>query len=323
MITQRFAPMAAFLLSAVLFTACSKDDVTQPLLRAENEVAVSAQAAAVTMNSWMTGIADNTSIAALSIPGTHDSGARTEPVAGTAKCQDLTIAAQLEAGVRFLDIRCRHIGNAFAIHHGSVYQNMNFNDVLVACTGFLTSHPGETIIMSVKEEYDATDNTRTFEQTFDSYVQQYANFWSLGATIPTLGQVRGKIVLLRRFGASATPKGIEATNWGDNTTFTINNSNASLKIQDQYVVPDNNAKWNTITSLFNESSTQSNNVLYINFTSGYKSLIFSIPSITTVSNFINPKINTYFTTNTHGRFGIIPMDFANADRASRIVNTNF
>jgi 1-phosphatidylinositol phosphodiesterase len=321
--TQRFLPVAGFLLSAVFFTACSKDDATQPLLQAHNEVAITTEAAAVAMNSWMTSLPDNSSIAALSIPGTHDSGARTEPVSGTAKCQDLTIAAQLEAGVRFLDIRCRHIGNAFAIHHGSIYQNLNFNDVLLACTGFLTSHPGETIVMSVKEEYDATDNTRTFEQTFDSYVQQYFSFWSLGATIPTLGQVRGKIVLLRRFGATATPKGIDATAWADNTTFTINNSNASLKIQDQYVVPDNNAKWNNINTLLTEARTQSNNVLYVNFTSGYKSLIFSIPSITTVSGNINPRINTYFTTNTHGRFGIIPMDFVNAERASLIVNTNF
>jgi 1-phosphatidylinositol phosphodiesterase len=321
--TQRFMPLAGILLTAVFFSGCSKEDAVQPALKADNAVAVTAQATAVAMNSWMTSLPDNSSIASLSIPGTHDSGARVEPVAGTAKCQDLTIAAQLDAGVRFLDIRCRHIGNAFAIHHGSIYQNMNFNDVLLACTSFLTSHPGETIVMSVKEEYDATDNTRTFEQTFDTYVQQYSSFWSLGATIPTLGQVRGKIVLLRRFGATSVPKGIDATAWADNTVFTINNSNASLKIQDQYVVPDNNAKWNNINALFTEASTQSNNVLYINFSSGYKSLIFGIPSITTVSGNINPRINTYFTTNTHGRFGIIPMDFVNAERASLIANTNF
>lgn len=323
--TRRFNPFAGIILSALLFTACSKEEAIAPRLKAGNGVALKPgfDAANVAMNAWMSGIADHTSIAALSIPGTHDSGARVEPVSGTAKCQDLTIAAQLEAGVRFLDIRCRHIDNAYAIHHGSIYQNLNFNDVLLACTGFLSNHPDETIIMSVKEEYDATNNTRSFEQTFDSYVQQYAAFWHLGATIPTLGQVRGKIVLLRRFGATATPKGIDATAWGDNTVFTINNSNASLKVQDQYVVPDNNAKWNNITSLFTESNTTANNVLYINFTSGYRSLIFGIPSITTVSGNINPRLNTYFATNTHGRYGIVPMDFVNAERASLIANTNF
>lgn len=317
-------PFAGLLLSAALFTGCSKEDTVYPELQSDRQLAVNNTAvAAVAMNNWMSSLPDNTSIAAISIPGTHDSGARVEPVAGTAKCQDLTIAAQLEAGIRFLDIRCRHINNAFAIHHGSIYQNLNFNDVLLACTGFLNSHPGEVIVMSVKEEYDATGNNRTFEQTFDTYVQQYSAYWSLGATVPTLGQVRGKIVLLRRFGATTTPKGIDATSWGNNTTFTINNGSASLKIQDQYVVPDNTVKWNNITALLTEAKAQTSNVLYINFTSGYRSLIFSIPSIPTVSNVINPNITSYFTTNTQGRFGIIPMDFASADRTSLIVNTNF
>ncbi|MVT08639.1 phosphatidylinositol-specific phospholipase C [Chitinophaga tropicalis] len=323
MTKHHFLHAAAAVLLAVSLAGCSKESSPNELILPDNKLAAATEAAAVSLNSWMTGLPDNTSIAGLSIPGTHDSGARFEPVSGTAKCQDLTIAAQLEAGIRFLDIRCRHIGNAFAIHHGSIYQNLNFNDVLLACSAFLNSHPGECIVMSIKEEYDATDNTRTFEQTFDSYVQQYSGSWWLGAAIPTLGQVRGKIVLLRRFGASATPKGIEATAWGDNTTFTITNSNASLRVQDQYVVPDNSGKWNTITTLLNEARTQNPAVLYLNFTSGYKSLIFGIPSITTVSNSINPSVTSYFTSNTHGRFGIIPMDFANADRASLIVNTNF
>lgn len=311
--------IAAGLLLAISFSSCKKEDISPDLKLQELAVAQVPPAS----NTWMTVLSDNTSIAALSIPGTHDSGARVEPVSGTAKCQNLTIAEQLEAGIRFLDIRCRHIGNAFAIHHGSVYQNLNFNDVLLACNTFLGNHPGEVIVMSVKEEYDASGNTRTFEQTFDSYVQQYSNRWSLGAAVPTLGQVRGKIVLLRRFGVTSTPKGIDATSWGDNTTFTINNGNATLKVQDQYVVPDNNVKWNNISALLTDAATQSNNTLYINFASGYKSLIFSIPSITTVSAAINPKITNYFTTNTHGRYGVVLMDFAESTKSTLILNTNF
>src|SRR5439155_23215825 len=131
---------------------------------------------------------------------------------------------------RFVDIRCRHIGDAFAIHHGSIYQNMNFDDVLNACFSFLTSNPGECIIMSVKEEYDPSNNTRTFEQTFDAYTAKNPTHWYLGDAVPTLGSVRGKIVLLRRFSAASTPKGIDATNWADNTTFTINNAASQLRV---------------------------------------------------------------------------------------------
>src|SRR5687767_7668450 len=75
-------------------------------------------------NNWLTPLDGNLPLSQFSIPGTHDSGALVEPVSGTAKCQNLSIADQLNAGVRFLDIRCRHINDAFAIHHGAVYQNM-------------------------------------------------------------------------------------------------------------------------------------------------------------------------------------------------------
>lgn len=317
---------AALLAAIAIFCAsCGKDpQPAQPRPQPET-LAASGQPAALlaAMNNWMTGIADNTSIARITIPGTHDSGARFEPVAGTAKCQDLTIAQQLEAGVRFLDIRCRHIGDAFAIHHGSIYQNLNFTDVVNACLSFLDSNPGETIVMCVKEEYNPTDNTRSFEQTFDSYVAVNPTRWHLGAAVPTLGAVRGKIVLLRRFGASSTPKGIDATNWADNTTFTSTTPDATLRVQDQYVVPDNNAKWTGVANLFSEANASTGNTLYINFTSGYRSLIFGIPSITTVSNNINPRINTFFTTNTFGRYGIVPMDFVDATRAQLIVESNF
>jgi 1-phosphatidylinositol phosphodiesterase len=318
--------VSLFISVCIVSLSCKKD--LQQDQAAGNEQAQSTPqsriaATAISATGWMQSLPDNYLLSQLSIPGSHDAGARFEPVAGTAKCQSLTIAEQLNAGIRFLDIRCRHIDNAFAIHHGSIYQNLNFDDVLNACFTFLNSNPGECIVMCVKEEYDATNNTRTFEQTFDTYTQKNPSHWYQGAAIPTLGSVRGKIVLARRSGATTTPKGIAATNWADNTTFTINNTESQLRVQDNYVVPDNNVKWTNVTNLLTEAKSGSSSTLYINFTSGYRSLIFSIPSITTVSNNINPRISSYFTTNTQGRYGIIPMDFSDAGKAALIAQTNF
>lgn len=283
-----------------------------------------ASLASVGISNWMSGIQDNTSISKISIPGTHDSGAMREVPSnsGTAKTQNLTISEQLNAGVRFLDVRCRHIDNSFAIHHGAIYQNLNFDDVLNACYAFLDSHPTETIIMSVKEEYNASNTTRTFEKTFDSYVQKNPSKWDLGTNIPNLGSVRGKIKLLRRFSAE-TSKGIDATAWADNTTFDINNSNASLKVQDYYQVGNNDDKWSKISALYNEAKNDTSSKLFINFTSGYKPLIFGIPSIPTVSNAINPKLKTLFQGSLQGSYGIMPIDFVNAELAELIIKTNF
>ena len=269
-------------------------------------------------NNWMTPLDGNLPLSQFSIPGTHDSGARVEPVSGTAKCQDLSIADQLNAGVRFLDIRCRHLNNAFTIHHGSVYQNLNFDDVLNATIGFLNANPGETVIMSVKEEHTPSGNTRSFEATFDAYVAQNPSKWNLGSAIPTLTQARGKIVLFRRFGASSTPKGIDASNWPDNTTFS---TGGTLRVQDRYNVSDNDSKWAAILQVLNEARYGGPNTLYVNFASGVGS-IFGIPNIPMVSNNINPRISTFFSTNTSGRFGAVLMDFADAAKCTAIYSTN-
>ncbi|RQO34233.1 phosphatidylinositol diacylglycerol-lyase [Chryseobacterium sp. KBW03] len=326
---KRFTAITLGVVTASIFFSCSNDSMME---RDSNETSSMSLAKAssktsllpIAMNSWMSGLQDNISISKISIPGTHDSGARVDApvVSGTAKTQDLSIAEQLNAGVRFLDIRCRHIDNSFAIHHGAIYQNLNFDDVLNACYAFLNSHPSETIIMSVKEEYDASNTTRSFEQTFDSYVQKNSSKWDLGANIPTLGAVRGKIKLLRRF-SSGTTKGINASPWADNTTFDINNSGVQLKVQDYYKVTNNDDKWNGISNLLNDAKNDTNGKLFVNFTSGYKPGIFGIPSIPTVSNNINPKLKTFFQTNTQGSFGIMPIDFVNAELSELIVKTNF
>lgn len=270
-------------------------------------------------NDWMTSLNGALPLSQFSIPGSHDAGARFEPFPGSAKCQNLTITEQLNAGVRFLDIRCRHVDNAFTIHHGQVYQNINFTDVLNSTLGFLDANPGETVIMSVKEEYTPQNNTRSFEATFDSYVAQTPSRWLLGSGIPTLTAARGKIVLFRRFGASSLPKGIDASSFSDNTTFSVG---GTLRVQDRYVVPENDPKWAAILAMLNEARHGGPDTLYVNFSSGYKTGNFGIPNLTVVSDNINPRLTTFFDNNPSGRFGTILMDFADAARCALIYNTN-
>ncbi|ASZ12303.1 phosphatidylinositol-specific phospholipase C [Chitinophaga pendula] len=321
--TQRMliATMAFVTLGAM--NACQKDvqDLTPGALTKEKKQAVTTEQV-WSLNNWMTSLPDNNNLAKLSIPGTHDSGARHEPLGGTAKTQTLSIREQLDAGVRFLDVRCRHIDNAFAIHHGAIYQQLNFDDVLNATISFLNANPKECVVMSIKEEHTPSNNNRSFEETFNTYVQKNPSKWYLGETIPTLGTARGKIVLVRRFGASNV-KGIDVTNWADKATFSINNGNASLRVQDQYEVKNNDNKWNAITGLLSEAKSGSDTVMYLNFTSGYAPMIFGIPNITKVSDDMNGRLNNYFTAGTKGRFGIVIMDFATGDRAGKIISTNF
>ncbi|TBO40602.1 phosphatidylinositol-specific phospholipase C [Pedobacter kyonggii] len=312
--------------SACLFTACKKEQVSpveNPSLKAKTATTDFALLQAPpALSMWMSGLSNTTPVSRLSIPGTHDSGAMFEPVVNTAKCQNIGIGAQLDLGVRYLDIRCRHIDNAFAIHHGAIYQNLNFQNVINACLDFLNANPSETILMCVKEEHTPSNNNRSFEETFNTYTQQNPNKWDLSEGLPSLGALRGKIKLIRRFAATGV-KGINATAWSDNTTFDINSSFGGIRVQDVYKVNDLASKWTTVEGQLNAAKADSSNKLYINYASGYQPGIFTIPNITVVSNYINPRLSGYFTNNPSGRYGVIPMDFVDQSKAQSIVNKNF
>jgi len=78
----------------------------------------------------MSYLLDITPLINVTISGTHDSGTYNGAtgfnafVNGYVKTQDHSITRQLDDGIRYLDIRCRHIGNAFAIHHDKYYVDL-------------------------------------------------------------------------------------------------------------------------------------------------------------------------------------------------------
>ncbi|MDB4958477.1 MAG: phosphatidylinositol diacylglycerol-lyase [Myxococcales bacterium] len=271
-------------------------------------------------SDWMSRVTDMRYLTELSIPGTHDAGARFEPYPGLSKAQELTIAQQLAAGVRFFDIRCRHVDNQFLIYHGAIDQNQTFDEVLATMFGFLDAHPKEALIVSIKEESVASGATRTFEETFATYVAQARDRWFLEAGVPLLGDARGKLVLLRRFPATSLPLGIDASPWADNATFSIANA-ASLRVQDAYKVSDDASKWTAIASLLAEPGAGNSPTLFLDFTSGYQT-IMGLPNITSVSDDINPRLDTLLADPATANLGVLVMDFVTAPRAAAIVSTN-
>ncbi|MEV6395683.1 phosphatidylinositol-specific phospholipase C [Streptomyces sp. NPDC051907] len=176
--------------------------------------ALAAPRRTLSAQDWMAGHGDSTPLQRLTIPGTHDSGAR---FGGPwAECQNTTIAQQLNSGVRFLDVRCRVTGDSFAIHHGPAFQNMMFGDVLIACRDFLAARPSETVLMRVKQEY-SSDSDATFRRIFDTYldVKGWRPLFRIGEGIPALGEARGKVVLLADNG------GLPGVRYADGALFDV------------------------------------------------------------------------------------------------------
>ena len=85
--------------------------------------------------SWMSTLDSSLSLGAIAMPGTHDSGATKDLVLpGTARCQSLTIAEQLDIGVRYFDIRLRRVDGDLHVYHGEADQELTFTQVLTDVT---------------------------------------------------------------------------------------------------------------------------------------------------------------------------------------------
>ena len=249
----------------------------------------------------------------MSIPGTHNSGTYDiflSTAVGFAKCQDRSITDQMNAGIRFLDIRCRHIENAFAIHHGQVYANINFDDVLRQVRDFLSANPTEIVLMRVSNEHDAQDNTRSFTATFQSYVDKYPNlFWlNNGNNDPTLGLIRGKVVVLRDGPRNENIDGKYGLAYGGN-----------FNIQDNCEVSTAEKKL-SVAEMFEKTKNGQKRV--INYLSGYSINLFTLKIPKDMAKEVNPLMSDLIVKNKPAYVGIIPADFTTDDLIDKVVGVN-
>lgn len=194
---------------------------------------------------WMGNVHDNKFLDELSIPGTHDSGTcsvdnDTEPQTSQVKCQQDYIPTQLLEGIRYFDIRLGK-GDDPGIDHGGFYlfkKDGNFlhlSDVIGYFTTFLKENPTEALIMLVSRGNDeATDEGIT--TAFAKVMDENPDLFYTSSRVPTLGEVRGKIVLLRRFrlagnSVSGHTWGLDLTEWDDKAK-THSDSTTMCLVQD-------------------------------------------------------------------------------------------
>ncbi|WP_165055509.1 MULTISPECIES: phosphatidylinositol-specific phospholipase C domain-containing protein [unclassified Adlercreutzia] len=165
----------------------------------------------------MTAVGGDTLLSAISLPGTHDSGALsidndTEPQTSMAKCQQDYIPTQLNLGIRYLDMRLGN-GDDPGVNHGGMYAyrkdhtGLKLSDVFEYCKTFLGANSTETIVMlATNSDGDNAKITSAFAKYLGEKKPDSDETWFYdGRHVPTLAEARGKIVLLRRF----TPEGAD------------------------------------------------------------------------------------------------------------------
>ncbi|PED41887.1 phosphatidylinositol-specific phospholipase C [Bacillus cereus] len=223
----------------------------------------------IVLSEWMRKIPDSWTLAQMSIPGTHDSGTfKIKKM--MVRTQDRDFNKQMLMGVRFFDIRGRVTDdNTIVLHHGAVYLKVTLHQFINEARIFLKNYPSETIIMSLKEEYKAMPGAKdSFVDTFEKRYFKDSIFLKKEGNI-TMGDARGKIVLLRRYTGSKIKGGYSNFRWPDNTTFTSTiNGNIKISVQDQYNVTEDKKK-DAINNMLIYSATNAldPNHIHINFTS--------------------------------------------------------
>ncbi len=288
-------------------------------------------------HNWMNFVSSRKKLSELTIPGTHDTG--TWKIGGLYHCQDRNLNDQLEAGIRFLDIRLKPSGKNDELevwHGGSGNAHLNFrNDIVGVCRDFLTRNPSETIVMSIKDESQTYVREEAFYNRLHKDMHSFGHLFYLEDKIPCLNEVRGRIVFLRRCWANK-PEGIDVTGrWPDGgnhkngTGSWTNGAGIPITVQDKYsgfLSVKKNDKFKDHVKPLLEEAAKGADRLYINFASGVLdgggSSAFPPKSLAEVTNRL---LLEYLNANPQLRYGIIAMDFPELEPAliKKLIECNY
>lgn len=268
------------------------------------------------LNDWMGRLlADDLPLAFVSMPGTHNSASSSigsrhpGPVVAAARCQGRDLAGQLATGVRFFDLRLRPCG---VLCHGVVSCGLTIQAALEAFSEFLLAHPGEVLLARIKDERP-TDNSAlrvdalvrglAEETCFPLFTDPRFPLFT-GARWPSVGEARGKIVLIRDWSL-----GNFGVPWGSD----------HMQIQDEYWQNSGKAKWEVVERHLRAARPDAER-LHVHFTSA-TSLPTGVPI--KIARAVNPRLAAHLRSTPIRRFvGVVAMDFPSVQLCELIVQRN-
>ncbi|WP_370076901.1 ricin-type beta-trefoil lectin domain protein [Streptacidiphilus sp. MAP12-16] len=304
---------------------------------------------------WMAQVPDQTGLGALSVPGTHDTLAIHGGLAPAAyEAQEdhgdgaASLDAQLNAGIRAIDIRVRVVngGTAFAIHHTDVYQNANFDDVLTHARSFLSAHPGESILMDLHGECDAdtteggsgsssighcADDPSNITaadriRILAGYVSRYPGLFyaptvtgSSTAGMPTVGQVRGHVVLADFTG----PRGEMYSGYG---LTQLTTGNSGQYVENDWTQCGLAQKWSEAQANLVAASNDTTGSMYTTYTSANCSPFGAGPADMAGGYFggsgVNQRALDYLNSGGAARTGVVLTDYPGHALIDAIISRN-
>lgn len=275
-------------------------------------------------NEWMKKIDGSTRMCKLSIPATHDSGAMTG--GGLLQTQDITLAEQLQEGVRGFDIRLKVDDNKLRVYHGTARQNITWeDDVLPLYLDFLKTHSSEMLIVSVKCEGGSKDEYKKLLARSLSDPENEKYFVNEFKADLTLDECRGKILFIHRDEVMEGYPGAYSYGWQDNVTCDMtlrgcNGQEAVVSLQDEYQHKyAGNAPYKMATTLKNMTAAmyekEKSNKWFISFASA---TAFPGDGPKAFADKVNPGL-AHEIQGLRGCFGIVLIDFAGSSDGKELI----
>ena len=269
--------------------------------------------------NWMASLPGRASLRSLSIPGTHDAG--TKGFSWNAECQRYSIKDQLSLGVRAFDLRPGINGSNLVIYHGSsTHGSETLNSIFSTYDSFLADHPGEFVIVFLKNELGNGNWGEKMKQVLDAHSSRLLEL----NPYLTVEQMRGKMLVLSRESWGDSNYGaVRVDSWQDNATFDMTyrgkfGDELPCRIQDIYnaASSDNlNKKKADIERLLSEAMAGTTGKFYINHTWGFtkENYIINNHYVADCAEKCNELALNYLRSHS-GPTGVILMDFAGTDR---------
>ena len=304
--------------------------------------ATPAEAADVRAVNWMENIPDETKLSSMSIPGTHDSCTQNVDMRYIFQCQDASIATQLKYGYRYLDMRLvlekrsgqetlvlKHNIARCKVSDSPFSRTLTLADVLKDVYAFLDEYPSETVILCMKAE-NSKDDVAAVQRALYEMIDQAPEHWYLKNVIPTMGEVRGKIVLATRFddklqvGSDRCGLYFGWADQGDRTILddptadSVINDRETLYVQDRYNY-DVDDKITAIHTCL-DNSRAADDTFFLNFTSTSGSGAVGHPK--EYAKDINLDLYAY-EWEAGKAYGVVIVDFGPKKIAEKIYGTNF
>ena len=271
---------------------------------------------------WMTALADDTPVTCLSIPGAHDAASATiTAFKRWTRTQELDIAGLWNCGVRAFDLRPAWVDGNMGIYHDKYSAHIGFKAVMDALILALERHPGEGAIVIIRHEEEADGNAQEWASEMGALLAGIRPRLASWRPDMTLGDLRGKILILSRNTYSGGPIGGYLQGW-------TSSGNASAQrgarvvddtggespcwIQDFYNPEGADDKWEEIREMLDATAAADEpRPLVVNHASGY---LGGLPNYRGNAENVNAKTAEYIQ-GLDRPVGIMMMDFAGVDRS--------